>query len=225
MPTSLRSIPLLLLLAACRPPGTKPHDMSVAGHEQAARKHEKAAADFEAECARRPMPAPCWKSRDTWVVKQHRKTAAQHREASAALRAAEDRACVGLAADDRDVSPFTRTQDIASIEPLVEPVRYARPGGARTKIVGVVVTFRTVPGLTAETLQRIVDCHIARNVARGHVVPEMPDCPLVPRGASARVRSVGNGFAVDIRGSDETTINEIRARAERLVRRDHTAGL
>lgn len=223
MSTSSRFLPLLLIFAACRTPGTKPHDMSAAGHEQAARTHEKAAADFEKECARRPMPAPCWKSRDYWVVEEHRKIAAQHRGASAELRAAEDRACVGLAPDDRDMSPFERTADIASVEPLVEPTQFGRTSAPRTEIVGVVITFRAVPGLTAEWLQRIVDCHLARNTARGHVVPEMPDCPLVPRGVSARVRSVGNGFAVEIRGENEKAVNEIRARAERLIRRDQRA--
>jgi hypothetical protein len=182
--------------------------MSVAGHEQAARQHEKTAADFQAECAKRPMPAPCWKSRDYWVAEEHRRTAAQHREASADLRAAEERACVGVAPEDRDMSPFERAADIATVERLDD---------------GVVVTFRPVPGLTEERLERIIDCHLARSVARGYVVPEMPDCPLVPRGVKARVRSVGNVLAVEIRGDDENAVKEIHARAQRLIRRDETA--
>lgn len=84
------------------------------------------------------------------------------------------------------------------------------------RTAGAVVTFRAVPGLTAEWLQRLVDCHLARNAARGHVVPEMPNCPLVPKGAAATVRSTGDGFAVSISSSDDATAREIRARAERL---------
>ena len=213
---------LLPLLAACGAPGTKPHDMSTAGHEQAARKHEQAATGFEALCTQRPMPAPCWKSRDTWVVKEHRKVAAEHRAASTALRAAEERACVGISEDDRAMSPFEHGEDIVAVEPLVEQA----PVNSKLEVprqVGVIVTFRAVPGLTAEWLQRLVDCHLARNAALGHVVPEMPNCPLVPRGVSARVRSVGNGFAVEVRADDRDTVREVRERAERLIHHDRTA--
>jgi hypothetical protein len=47
-------------------------------------------------------------------------------------------------------------------------------------------------------------------------LPEMPDCPLVPNGVSARVSSTGNGFAVAIRSDDTKTAHEILTRAERL---------
>jgi hypothetical protein len=56
--------------------------------------------------------------------------------------------------------------------------------------------------MTTEWLQRSVDCQLARNAALGHVVPEMPDCPLIPNGVEAHVRSVGNGFAVEIKSND-----------------------
>jgi hypothetical protein len=89
--------------------------------------------------------------------------------------------------------------------------------------VGTVVTFRAVPGMTAEWLQRVVNCHLARNASLGHAVPEMPECPRVPRGAQARVRSTGDGFAVEIRSDDEAAAREILARARRL-RPDAVAG-
>ena len=79
------------------------------------------------------------------------------------------------------------------------------------------MTFRAVQGMTAEWLQRLVDCHLARNASLGHVVPEMPNCPLVPNGAEAHVSSTGNGFAVIIQSSDPATAREILARANRLV--------
>jgi hypothetical protein len=56
--------------------------------------------------------------------------------------------------------------------------------------------------MTAERLQRVVDCHMARNAALGHEVPEMSYCPLVPPGVRATVRSVAEGFAVELRTSD-----------------------
>lgn len=244
--THLRSkLALVPLLAACGgTPGTKPHDMSTAGHEQAAREREASIANVEQDCQQKrrnqlttgpgvPTSAatepagtpytPCWQATDRRVVDAHARAAAEHRAASAALRDAESRVCTGIAPEDRDMSPFEHTADIASVEPLVEPAQYGRTSAPRNKAVGAVVTFRAVPGLTAEWLQRTIDCHLARNAALGHVVPEMPDCPLVPRGVKATVRSIGNGFAVEIRGEDEATVRDIRERAERLMQHRQTA--
>jgi hypothetical protein len=44
----------------------------------------------------------------------------------------------------------------------------------------------------------------------------MPFCPLTTRGAQARVRSVGDGFAVAIRSDDAEASKEILKRAEAL---------
>jgi hypothetical protein len=106
--------------------------------------------------------------------------------------------------------------DIASVSELSESVTVGH--ATSTRVVGASIVLRAVPGLTAEWLQRLVDCHLARNAALGHDVPEMPDCPLVPRGVSARVRSVGNGFAVDVRSEDPDVAADVLARARRLPR-------
>ncbi|MCI0570459.1 MAG: hypothetical protein L0Y66_06885 [Myxococcaceae bacterium] len=114
------------------------------------------------------------------------------------------------------MSPFEHVEDIASVEELI--IRTGGPKvGPTAKLVGATVTFRAVPGMTAEWLQRVVDCHLARNAALGHVVPEMPDCPLVPKGVQAQVRSTGSGFAVEIRSDDPATAREILSRAQRLL--------
>lgn len=212
----------------------EPHGSSVADHERIAQKHERAAEGIEEQCAKArrneltaPVDAepaaierldrpgePCWKAPDKRFLDAHRDAAKEHRAASASLRAAEARACVGIPEDDRVISPFERSDDIASVEPFLlhvpvdEPSSYRRP-------VGAVVTFRAVPGLTAEWLQREIDCHLARNTAVGNVVPEMPDCPLVPRDVEAHVRATGTGFAVELRSDDPETAREILDRAER----------
>jgi hypothetical protein len=85
-----------------------------------------------------------------------------------------------------------------------------------TRDAGATIVFRATPGLTVEWLQRIVDCHLARNSAVGHDMPEMAYCPLVPRGAQAKVRSVGDGFAVDVRADDAETAEEIWRRAQQI---------
>lgn len=207
----------------------------------AAASHEAIAAEREAEAARhakaeqtlkevervpcppvapRDVVRPCWTSSDG-TPREHaaqaaklRRQAAKHRAASQVLRDAEASACAGISSEDRDVSPFAHTEDIVSIVPLVEPLRRGKLMTQRN--TGVMVTFRALPGLTAEWLQREVDCHLARNAALGHDVPEMDYCPLVPRGASARVTSTANGFAVSVRGESDRAVEEIQARAERL---------
>lgn len=225
---SLLSIALGLSLgcrATTSTPNAHPHSMSVATHNREASAHEAAAAEHRARyepgvwdpCD--PRAATCWNAMRTSSehhgaeADEHARIAAEHRRASAALRDAEARACQGLPAADRDTSPFQRTEDIAGVERITDKT------DGNTYVAGAVVTFRPVPGLTAARLERMVDCHLARNAALGHVVPEMPDCPLVPRGAVAQVTTIGDALRVEIRGSDLAVVRDIVARAERLVSR------
>ena len=84
---------------------------------------------------------------------------------------------------------------------------------------GAIVTFRAVPGMTAQWLQRVVDCHLARNAALGHDVPEMGYCPLVPKGVTAKASGTEAGFAVVIRADDSQTAQEVLKRARALTGR------
>lgn len=211
--------------------------MGEAEHEAAATQQEEATTAHEAEYDPSAKEAhtqctpssgmtrwggACWTS-VTNPTEEHlkraekaRKAAEAHREAAASLAAAEETACKGIAPDDRDMSPFEHPEDIASVEPHVR-TRGGGKGGRVTTVNGATVTFLAVPGMTAEWLQRVVDCHLTRNAALGHDVPEMPDCPLVPKGAEAKVSSTGTGFAVDIWADEAETGDEILARARRLV--------
>lgn len=229
---------------AGKTPGAQPHEMSAAAHEREASEHgrtgERHAADYDPavrsqgfSCFAPGGPRPglnatviedvCWDSvqnpteghRDE--AERHRRHAADHRAASAALREAEARACAGISPGNRDMSPFERREDIASVAPLMLPEADARAKTPAERLLGAVVTFRAVPGLTAEWLQRVVSCHLARNAALGHVVPEMPDCPLVPRGVQARVSPAADGFEVAIRADHPTVAREVLARAQRLA--------
>lgn len=204
-------------------PGARPEEMSATGHEQAAREHAAQASSVEAGCNNANAQI-CWTSvgHPTTETRQraemHRKMAADHRAASQALRDAEAQACIGIPERDRDESPFLHQEDIESVSPLYVPTS-SKAGGQR--LVGATVRFRAVPGMTAEWLQRIVDCHIARNAALGYEMPEMNACPLMIKGATATVASTGNGFAVNVRSDDMDAANAIRRRAEALASRQH----
>jgi hypothetical protein len=146
-------------------------------------------------------------------AERHRARAADDRARSKGMRDAEARACAGIGDADRDMSPFHHREDILIVERLYEP------GGAHgaKRLAGAVIFFRRVPGMTAAHLQAIVDCHIARNDALGHVSPSMPYCPLVPQNVEARVRDVRGGFAIAVRSDDAESVREIVERAEGLV--------
>lgn len=147
----------------------------------------------------------------------HEELAEKHRAASEALRSAEAATCAGIDAEDRDVSPFVHREDIRSVSKVMEEVKTGKVTSSRA--AGATVVFRAVPGMTAEWLQRLVDCHFARNAAIGYdaASAEMSYCPLTLRGAQASVRSVGDGFAVTVRSDDNDTSKEILRRMESLA--------
>lgn len=228
----------LILLAACAfpvfgcagTPGARPHDMSEAAHENAAESHETMAAGHSeqykpeaTETKKQCTPAEriCWTSQQNPSAEhkddaeKHRKMAADHRAAAQALRDAEASSCAGIPDEDRDMSPFNHRDDISEVKPHVVDVRVNRQTVKKT--TGADVVFKAVPGMTAEWLQRIVDCHLARASAAGHDMPEMTYCPLVLKDVTAKVSSTGNGFAVEMSSENADTAKEILRRSEALV--------
>lgn len=225
------ALPLTLGMVGCgHAAGTQPHEMGVPQHEAAAAQEEEQASTHAAQhdpnATRQEKHCTADKGRVCWTqttnptaehantAEEHRELAAQHRAASQALRDAEAQACAGLTDDDRDMSPFAHAADIRSVSQFKEQTKVGRSEVERE--AGATIVFRATPGLTQEWLQRIVNCHLARNAAVGHDMAEMPYCPLVPRGAKAVVRSVEGGFAVDISADDPPGAAEIWRRAQQL---------
>lgn len=163
------------------------------------------------------LAAPiCWTSalspaRDVDIEADDRYLAAAvHRRVSQALRDAEATACDGIPIPDRVESPFAHREDIVAVQVL--PL----PDTDGMAFLGARVVFRDVPGLTVEWLQRVVDCHLARDAALGHDVPEMSYCPLVPAGAHAKVTSGDGGYVIEVRSDDGRAAREIARRAQAL---------
>lgn len=224
-----------LLLGACgATPGARPTDMSAAAHEAEAKQHGEEAAGHAAQSALAELRERCRKgaarvgTEACWTsivattsdhddeARRHRQMAADHRAASTALLDAEAGACAGLSEVDRDTSPFDHREDIAGSEPLLSAASSAKGAGG-PHVVGASVTIRAVPGVTKEYLQRLVDCHTARNASMGFSMPEMASCPLSVKGASATVASAGPAFRVDIRAEDIHAAEEILRRATALT--------
>ena len=186
-------------VAGCVTPGTRLHDMSAAGHEAAA---------ANAEAAARPakeQDRPSNDSRGMLAV------AAQHRAAAEALRQAEAQACVGISERDRDISPLATREDIVAVTRFDE---WHRNG---SRVAGAVIEVRAAPGLTAEWLQRRIDCHLARSAVLGFDQPDMGVCPLALKGVAAKVRPAGNRFLVEVSAGDASLAPEILRRSRALV--------
>jgi hypothetical protein len=220
----------LAIVAGCASnQGTHPQDMNMAGHEHAAKQEEAKAAEHQAQQTASPQETNtsclsqgvCWgdvadpNAEHAARAERHRELAAKHRGAATALARAEAQSCVGIAESDRDMSPFAHRDDIRSVQPVQENQQVGK--GTVSRQVGARVVFRAVPGMTAEWLQRLVDCHLARAAAAGNEMPEMDYCPLMLKGVTARVSSVGDGFAVDIRSSDPATQDAILKRVNALA--------
>lgn len=148
-------------------------------------------------------------------ARRHHELAARQRASSAALVAAEQKECSGLSEEDRDIGPFYHREDITSVTVIDEQGSGGYVSPSR-KITGAKIVFRALPAMTAEWLQRVVDCHLARAAALGHDMPEMGYCPLVLEDAHASVSSTGDGFAVYVTSDNPRTVKEIIRRAEAL---------
>jgi len=141
----------------------------------------------------------------------HLAQAKKHREAARALRDAEARACSQIAFRDRDLSPLLRQRDVES----VEEIGHSGGRGPLGSPAGAAIVFAAVSGLTAEVLQHIAECHLARNAALGFDQTDYTD-PLNVHGASVKVRTSGERVVMEITSTDAGAALEILRRARAL---------
>ena len=199
---------LICLVAACGSSSAAgPQAKTIAQHEAAAAAEEGQASSY----CQGGNEATCSSDRANSEAKKLREMAVHHRAAAKALRDAEERACEGMSAKDRDKSPFLRGAEIRSVSQL-----RGMFGEAGEDFAGATIVFRAEPGVTAEWLQRVVDCHLARDAAVGSDTSEMAMCPLAIPGVGATVASFADGFAVEVLSDNDATAAEIWRRAQRI---------
>lgn len=192
--TSVILVAIVMIAHGCATPGTRPQEHSAGEHETLANENERLAEGRSAA--------------------KHQRLASAHRAAAQTLRDTEARACAGLSDRDRDQSPFSHGEDIVGVE---EVSRTLSPKTPAQVPAGAVVIFAAVPGMTQESLQRIIDCHQARNSVIGFDAAEMAYCPLMLKGVTAEVSLRGGALAVTIRSDDPGTAREIQMRARALT--------
>jgi hypothetical protein len=111
----------------------------------------------------------------------------------------------GMSGGNACASPFNSPEDITSVAPY--KVTLTNLKQSSTRLEGAVVNVKARPGVTREWLQRQVSDPAAA---------AQPGCPLAVKGASARVTSTGDGFAITVSSADRDGAREILRRAEAL---------
>ena len=207
-----RIIGVSTVIAACAStPHTTPDEMSAANHRAEAQREasEARALSREEAVVGRDDTSHDTAAWETAEISEHYRAAAAHGAAAETLIADEASVCSSVPASDREASPFSPSERIASVVPL--RLRSNQPAGAA-------VTFRPRAGLTEEGLRQQVRCQMARAATRGYESVELGESPLFLRGIRAEVTSAEGAVRVRIVSDDPATAREILRRCEVLAR-------
>lgn len=124
-------------------------------------------------------------------------------------------ACRGLHDAEQYVGLLTNRQDVLAVDEIKpeESMVESPPSDSRA---GARILLAAGPGVTAEWLERIGECHVAQNAVRGYP-QDAALSPLDVKGVSVHVSSVGDGFAVEITSYNWKAAREILRRARALL--------
>jgi len=140
-------------------------------------------------------------------------TANDARAVARRLRAIEQSACADVSVIDRDQGPFAQRDRIASMQTL----RDRRM--ATTQVLqpaGVAVYLRSAPGLTEQSLERVLQCHLAHHAVVGDQGFAKPS-PLFVEDARIALSTTTDGFRVAITAREASAAREIIEKARMLV--------
>lgn len=223
--TRIAAVTFALLAACVIAPMSPPRDTSGSEDREATEREGGVAADELAELAEleqeRCEPdssgarGACWSSiakptsESVADIDRRHAAAAARRAASRPLRRAEEHACAGLSAFDRDQSPFVHRDDIVWVDDIY---------GRDLRLEGATVSFGRMRGLTSPWLQRVLDCQLARNAVLGET-DDNKTCPLALPRVRALARDTAQGIVVDVVSDDPEVAREISARAGLLLER------
>jgi hypothetical protein len=133
-------------------------------------------------------------------------------DGAAAPLSKEEVACRDVPEGQRDAAILTNPESIRSVVEIKgKDDTGAGPRGAR-------IALQAGPGMTAEGLQRIADCHLAERAALG-AAPHATRSPLDVAGASVTVKPAGPAFTVDVTSLDARQAHAILVRARALLPR------
>jgi hypothetical protein len=192
---------------------TRPGDMTVAGHEQAARA-EATKAD---EAAKRATVAGRGGENEKLSAVHHRELANEHAAAAALRRKEVAETCAGVSAP----APLSSMR-IVNVEPIreaaVSPEHQSPRGYYPTWLKGARITA-TPDGIATPDAARGLECEAAR-VSAGMDAASAWD-PLAVRTAKTTVRVADARLVVEVRGGNTADAEEILKRAESLATAAH----
>lgn len=119
--------------------------------------------------------------------------------------------------DDKALGPVLGGDAVQGVQPLYGTVEGAKTGH-QLVLRGATVIVSALPGMTAEWLDRALECHGARE-ALGHA-PAAPNDPFWLPGSfvDIDVRSAKDGFDVAIAGYSSDDAREILVRASAFAK-------
>ena len=128
--------------------------------------------------------------------------------------ASMERSRCGPDVDDASLAPVLNRQSIESVEPLYTRTPSGK-SGEESRLYGAVIRIKAIQGVTAEWLDRALECHSARRVLGRVPADVLPNDPfwLPGRMVDIDAQSARDGFQVAIRGSTVDDAQEILIRA------------
>lgn len=210
MARTTQVLPILLcvlLVSGCQDTSSAhDHEVAAAYDEAAAEAHARASA---AACSDESSSAEsCLESEQTAHAASadgHRMAAEDHRQRARVLREAESGACRGVDGVEATLGPFFNREEITRVSVVAAPSADGTP-------LGATAFLRPSKGLTRDGLERLVDCHLARNVSQGLDAAQMESCPLVLPGVQAEVGNGPRGLSVTVTSADPAIAREIVTR-------------
>jgi hypothetical protein len=123
----------------------------------------------------------------------------------------------GPEVNDSDLAPVLSGQAVQAVGPLYATVE-AGKSGEESRLRGAVLTISALPGVTAEWLDRELECHGAR-VALGRAT-STPEDPFWLPGSSVDidVRPGKDGFVVGVAGYSPVDARQIFDRAQAFAK-------
>ena len=119
--------------------------------------------------------------------------------------------------DEKNLAPVLSGEAIQGVQPLYTTIEGAK-SGVGSELRGVTVTVRPLPGMTAEWLDRELECHSARaTLGHGQGAPDDPFF-LPTSFVNIEVRSATDGFDAEVVGYAPEEAAEILARANAFAK-------
>jgi hypothetical protein len=136
-------------------------------------------------------------------------------QTAAAREAVVERARCGMADDEKSLDPVLRGEAVQSVEALYGD---GAQRGPSSEVRGVSITVSALPGMTAESLGRDLQCHSAKAMlGDSHAAWDDP-FDLPGSFVAIDVRAAGYGFEVAVAGSSSDEGYAILTRAQAFTK-------